>query len=127
VARAVTVRVFQKAIEELADDPNDPVNEVLDGLAEEVRRLALQNARKILPQLPEDFLTVTTGKDSKGLFFRVEPDGQGRWSSYLTWKEFREQAWLAPAIADVVGQGSIRRAGVQERRRTFPRGAGFSL
>jgi len=92
-----------------------------------VRELALQNARKIVPTLPENFLTVTTGKDSKGLFFRVEPDGVGRLSSYLTWKEFREQAWLAPAIADVVGQGSIRRAGVQARRRTFPRGTGFSV
>lgn len=128
MARTVTVRVYQKAVEELADDPNDPINEVLDGLAEEVRKLALQNARKILPQLPEDFLTVTTGKDTKGIFFRVEPDGSGsgRWSSYLTWKEFREHAWLQPAIAAVIGAGGLRTASGRAAR-NFPRGAGFTI
>lgn len=122
-ARTVTIRVYQRAIEELADDPNDPINEVLDGLAEQVREKALENVRKILKgQGPADFdLDVVAGKDSKGIFFRVQPQ-DGRISRYLSWKEFREHSWLAPAITAVIGQGGIRRAG----SRNFPRGAGFS-
>lgn len=124
MARAVVVRVFQDAVERLADDPNDPINETLDNLAEQIRELALNNARKIIPSLPESFLTVTAGKDTKGIFFRVEPDGQGRLSSYLTWKEYREHAWLQPAIQEVIGAGGLRTAGGRAAR-NFPRGAGF--
>lgn len=124
MARAVVVRVFQDAVERLADDPNDPINETLDNLAEQIRELALDNARKIIPSLPENFLTVTAGKDTKGIFFRVEPDGQGRLSSYLTWKEYREHAWLQPAIQEVIGAGGLRTAGGRGAR-NFPRGAGF--
>lgn len=108
MARTVTVRVYQDAVEAIADDPNDPVVDVLEGLADQIRDQALSNARKIIPQLPEGFLSVEVGKDTKGLFVRVEPDGTGRWSSYLTWKEFREQAWFEPAVAQVIGFGSIR-------------------
>ena len=126
MARAVTVRVFKDAIDELADDPDDPINETLDSLADQIKDIALQNARKIIPQLPDDFLTITTGKDTKGLFFRVEPDGSGKWSSYLTWKEFREQAWLEPAIQAVIGAGGVRSARGRGAR-NFPRGTGFSL
>ena len=108
MARAVVVRVYQDAVEALADDPQDNVVDVLEGLADQIKEAALNNARKIIPTLPEDFLTVEVGKDTKGLFVRVEPDGVGRLSSYLTWKEFREHAWLEPAIAEVIGFGSIR-------------------
>jgi hypothetical protein len=108
MARAVTVRVFQEAINELADDPSDPISVTLDRLAEDVRAAALENARKIIPGLPDSFLTVEAGKDTKGIFFRVEPDGQGSLSSYLTFKEFREHAWFEPAVAEVVGFGNLR-------------------
>lgn len=126
MARAVTVRVFQDAVARLADDANDPINETLDNLAEQVREKALENARKIIPGLPDSFLTVTTGKDTKGLFFRVEPDGagSGRLSSYLTWKEFREHAWLEPAIQSIIGLSGVRSARGRGAR-GFPRGAGF--
>lgn len=108
MARAVVVRVYQDAVEALADDPSDNVVEVLESVAKDIEHAALENARKIIPQLPDNFLTVEVGKDTKGLFVRVEPDGGGRWSSYLTWKEFREQAWLEPAVAQIIGFGSIR-------------------
>jgi hypothetical protein len=109
VARAVTVRVYQDAVESLADNESDlSVVQLLESVAEEIRQIALNNARQIVPNLPESFLDIDVGKDTKGLFVRVEPDGQGRLSSYLTWKEFREHAWLEPAVAEVIGFGSIR-------------------
>ena len=128
MARAVTIRVFKDAIDALADDPKDPIGDTLDNLADLIRDKALENARKIVPTLPDNFLTVIAGKDTKGLFFRVEPDGQGRLSSYLTWKEFRERAWLEPAIQEVIGTGGIRSASgraFRNARAIFPRGAGF--
>lgn len=108
--RGTTIRVYQDAIAGLADDPTDPVTDILDAIAEEVRQRALENARVIVPNLPEDFISIETGKDTRGLFFRVLPDGGGRLSNYLIFKEFREHNWLAPAVEEVVGSGSIRSA-----------------
>jgi hypothetical protein len=119
VARTVTIRVFQDAIENLADDPSDDIADVLDDLAEQIREIALNNARKIVPSLPENFLTIEAGKDTKGLFFRVEPDGVGRLSSYLTWKEFREHAWFEPALIEVLGSAALRTPGGRGARNFF--------
>ena len=119
MARTVTIRVFQDAVEALADDATDPIADVLDDLAEQVRVLALENARKIVPSLPENFLTVEAGKDTKGIFFRVEPDGQGRLSSYLTWKEFREHAWFEPALQAVIDGHNLRTPGGRGARNFF--------
>ena len=126
-ARSVTVRVFQDAIERLADDPQDDVVDTLEGLADRIADIALNNARKIVPGLPENFLSIEVGKDTKGLFVRVQPDG-GRLSRYLTFKEFREHAWLEPAIQEVIGAGGIRSSSGRAFRSigsTFPRGTGF--
>ena len=119
MARSVTIRVFQDAVEALADDPSDDISDVLDDLAEQVRVAALANARKIVPSLPENFLTVEAGKDTKGIFFRVEPDGVGRLSSYLTWKEFREHAWFEPALQEVIGGANLRTPGGRGARNFF--------
>jgi hypothetical protein len=119
VARTVTIRVFQDAVEALADDAGDPIADVLDDLAEQIREIALQNARKIVPSLPDNFLTVEAGKDTKGIFFRVEPDGVGRLSAYLTWKEFREHAWFEPALQEVLGGQNLRTPGGRGARNFF--------
>jgi hypothetical protein len=119
VARTVTIRVFQDAVEALADDPSDPLANVLDDLAEQIRAKALENARKIVPTLPDNFLSVEAGKDTKGIFFRVEPDGVGRLSAYLTWKEFREHAWFEPALQEVLGAGALRTPGGRGVRNFF--------
>lgn len=109
--RFTTVRVFQDAVLALADDPTDNVVQVMENLADDIRDAALRNARRIIPQLPDGFLNVEVGRDTRGLFVRVTPDGQGRWSSFLTWKEAREHAWLEPAVAEVVGFGGVRGIG----------------
>jgi hypothetical protein len=105
---ARTVRVYHDEILQLADDPDDPIGDLMEQLAEEIEQQALENARVIIPSLPEGFLTVESGKDSKGLFFRVRTDGQGHLSAYLNAKESREHAWFEPAVAEVVGPEALR-------------------
>jgi hypothetical protein len=105
---AQTVRVFQRAIEDLADDPHDRIGETLDQIAEQIAEVALENARRIIPSLPAGFLVVESGKDTKGLFFRVRPDREGHWSRYLSAKEIREHAWFEPAVAEVMGAENLR-------------------
>jgi hypothetical protein len=126
MARARTVRVYQDAIERLADSPSDPLAETMDSLAEEIREQALANARVIIPSLPESFLQVEAGKDTKGLFFRVFTDG-GAWSTYLSAKESREHGWFLPAVEMVMNAGSRTSRSLRPSARVFPRGAGFTI
>lgn len=127
--RFSTVRVRADAVRALANDPSDPIVDVLEGVADQIRENALENIRKIFKgRDPGVDIDVEVGQDTKGLFVRVTPDGMGRLSSYLTFKESREHSWLQPAIAAVLGQGGIR--SVQGRafrniKSTFPRGTGF--
>jgi hypothetical protein len=131
MARARTVRVYQSAIDELVDDPQDPLSQELDDLAEEIREQALENARKIIPALPEDFLTVIPGKDTKGMFFRVQmtphSSGDDSWGRYLGAKEAREHGWFLPAVEMVMNAGSRTSRSLRSPTRSFPRGAGFTL
>lgn len=113
-----TVRVFQDAVVRLADSPNDPVVETMDQLAEEVAALAEENARVIIPNLPDGVIDVETGKDTKGLFFRIRIDStQGKFSRYLAAKALREHNILEPAVREVVGAGNLRTASGRALRR----------
>ncbi len=128
--RFTTVRVRQDAVRALADDPGDPVVQVLEQVAEQIKENALENISRIFRGRDVGMdLNIEVGQDSKGLFVRVTPDGRGRLSSYLTWKEAREHVWLEPAIAQVIGQGGIRSAQGRAFRAAssiFPQGAGFT-
>jgi len=125
--RFTTVRVFQDAIFRLADDPSDPIVHVMEQLADEIRECAEENIAKIFRDTDTGVrITVDVGQDTRGLFFRLTPDGEGNLSSYLTWKEAREHAWFAPCVEQAVGRGGVRTP-VGVPRGTFPRGAGFTL
>jgi len=105
---ALKVRVFHAEIERLAQGEGTLIEAVMERLADECRDAALEEARKIIPGLPDDFLVVEHGNDTRGLFFRVFPDGIGPWSQYLSDKEQREHAWFEPAVAEVVGPENLR-------------------
>ena len=105
---ARTVRVFHAEIERLAQGEGTTISAIMEHLAEQCREAALEEARKIIPGLPDDFLVVEHGHDTRGLFFRVFPDGTGGWSTYLSAKEQREHAWFEPAVASVVGPENLR-------------------
>jgi hypothetical protein len=108
---ALKVRVFHAEIERLARGEGIAIEAVMERLADQCADAALQEARKIIPQLPGDFLTVEHGQDSRGLFFRVFPDTTGpdvKWATYLSAKEQREHAWFEPAVAHVVGPENLR-------------------
>lgn len=128
--------MFQDTIESFADDLSDPITLTLESLAEDVKDAALADVKDVLrgggpPSLD---LTITTGKDTRGLFFRIEFDylNSGRISRYLAAKERREHRFLEAALIEVVGIGGLR---TQEGRLSrnlstsgiFPRGAGFTI
>lgn len=108
---ARTVRVFHSAIERLAQGEGTTIEHIMERLADDVAEAALAAARKIIPQLPGDFLRVEHGNDTRGLFFRVFPDDAGpddKFARYLSAKEQREHAWFEPAVASVVGPENLR-------------------
>ncbi|HEY1309285.1 MAG TPA: hypothetical protein VGF24_37355 [Vicinamibacterales bacterium] len=108
---ALKVRVFHAEIARLAEGHGTTLPLIMEHLADQIAEAALEAARKIIPQLPPDFLTVEHGEDTRGLFFRVFPDATGadtKWADYLSAKEQREHAWFEPAVASVVGPEHMR-------------------
>lgn len=114
-----SVRVFQDAVERLADSPDDDLFQVIDELAERVADAAWENAIHIIPALAgvPNFMVVEAGKDTKGVFFRINTDGGGKWSSYLSRKESLEGNILQKAVREVVGVGNIRTTSDRALRR----------
>lgn len=102
-----TVRVFQDAVEGLADSPDDDIFQTLDNLAERVAEAAFENAVHIIPAVRDEpgLFIVEAGKDTKGIFFRIQTDGQGRWSQFFAKKEILERNILAKAVDEVVHGG----------------------
>ena len=110
---ALKVRVFHAEIQRLAEGHGTTLPLIMEHLAEQCAEAALEEARKIIPQLPDGFLVVEHGEDTRGLFFKVFPDGgatsaDSKWSDYLSAKEQREHAWFEPAVASVVGPEALR-------------------
>lgn len=105
-----TVRVFQDAIFDLADDPSDEISNILEDLAEQVREAALVNIDRIFKGRMNDdsILQVEAGKDTKGIFFTIHLDGRSRWSRYLARKQTREQGWFKDAVVEVFGLANVR-------------------